>query len=61
MTDEENTEAQQETFKGKFRPTASRLKEITERGVELLANIDEGEFGEFVECDVEADESDSGQ
>jgi hypothetical protein len=58
MTEEEKQKLQQVTFKDRFRPTASRLKEVTERGAELLANMDEEELCEFVEYDVKDDESD---
>ena len=38
-----------ETFEGRFRPTAERLREITEKGVKLLENANEEQLGSFSE------------
>ena len=54
MKDDEKQKKQQEPFKARFQPSASQLKEITERGAELLANMTEEELGEFAE-DVESE------
>jgi len=38
-----------ETFEGRFRPTAERLREITEKGAKLLENATEEQLGSFSE------------
>jgi antitoxin YafN len=40
---------QTDTFAGQFRPTAERMREITERGAELLENATEQQLGTFSE------------
>ncbi|GMR20984.1 MAG: type I toxin-antitoxin system antitoxin YafN [Gammaproteobacteria bacterium] len=40
---------QLETFEGRFRPTAERLREITEKGAKLLENATEEQLGSFSE------------
>jgi antitoxin YafN len=40
---------QYETFEGRFRPTAERLRKITEKGVKLLENATEEQLGSFSE------------
>lgn len=38
-----------ETFEGRFRPTAERLREITEKGTKLLEDATEEQLGSFSE------------
>ena len=40
---------QLETFEGHFRPTAERLREITEKGANLLESATEEQLGSFSE------------
>jgi len=41
---------QTETFEGRFRPTAARLKELAQRGAEQLAAREDGDPAEFTEA-----------